>query len=273
MRRILSQIDAFGVQSAEFAQRFIDVGAPAPKVNVTGSIKYDGVETDRHNAATTALRKMIGIQPRDLVWIAGSTSDPEERIVLDAYAQLHKKHPALRLILVPRHKERFDEVAAAIKGRGHSLRRRSEMTNATGCANGVVLVDTIGELSAVWGLADIAFVGGTFAPRGGQNMIEPAGYGAAVVLGPGVWNFQETVNHLLACGGTVQVSTADELMGVLDRLAADANERQKYGNAARRFVVTQHGATDRTIRILEDLIPIPDTLSVGVPSRVESRAA
>jgi 3-deoxy-D-manno-octulosonic-acid transferase len=259
MRSILAKIDAFAIQTDEFAQRFIDVGAPLGRVSVTGSIKYDGVETDRNNRETLKLRNLFGLRPGELVWVAGSTSDPEEQMVLDAYAQLRADHPSVRLILVPRHKERFDEVAKLIVDRGYALLRRSQMQSEQSKINNqkskILLIDTLGELSAVWGLADIAFVGGTFAPRGGQNMIEPAGYGAAVVVGPGVWNFQDTVNHLLACGGAAQVATQQEFEKVLGTLAASGQQRRNLGDAAQSFVRSQHGATNRTIDLLDRLLP------------------
>ncbi len=264
MRHLLAKIDTFAVQTDEYAQRFVEIGAPQGNVVVTGSVKYDGVETDRNNPATTKLREIFGIRPDELVWVAGSTSEPEEEIVLDAFEQLRAEHSALRLILVPRHKERFDEVAALIEKRGHELIRRSQLPVATrrseisNLKSQVILVDTLGELSAVWGLADIAFVGGSFAPRGGQNMIEPAGYGAAVTFGPGVWNFQDTVDHLLACGGAIQVATAEELEQQTDCLIRDRERRSTLGDAARRFVLSQHGATARTIQILDRLLPQAD---------------
>jgi 3-deoxy-D-manno-octulosonic-acid transferase len=256
MRHVLPQIDAFAVQTDEYAQRFIAVGAPPTHVTVTGSVKYDGVETDRNNAATTWLRSLFGLRADEIVWVAGSTTAPEEQIVLDTYDQLLQRYPTLRLIVVPRQKDQFDKVAELIQSRGHRLLRRSELSEVMNATDGVILVDTIGELSAVWGLADLAFVGGTFAPRGGQNMIEPAGYGAAIVLGPGVWNFQDTVNQLLACNGAVQVATNDELTRALDRLIAVSGERYCLGEAARRFVQSQHGATERTVYILDQFLPV-----------------
>jgi 3-deoxy-D-manno-octulosonic-acid transferase len=119
----------------------------------------------------------------------------------------------------------------------------------------VILVDTLGELSAIWGLADVAFVGGSLdGQRGGQNMIEPAAYGAAVVFGPHVWNFCDTVDRLLAAKAAMQVRDADELEAVVRRLLSDADERRRLGTAARQLVLEQQGATARTIEVLENVI-------------------
>jgi 3-deoxy-D-manno-octulosonic-acid transferase len=119
----------------------------------------------------------------------------------------------------------------------------------------VILVDTIGELGALWGLADVAFVGGSMdGRRGGQNMIEPAAYGAAVVFGPHVWNFRRDAEGLVQAGGAVQVKDAAELDAVVRRLLVDGAERQRMGEAARRLVVQQQGATERTLDCMDDLL-------------------
>ena len=123
----------------------------------------------------------------------------------------------------------------------------------------VILLDTFGELSAAWGLADIAFVGGSLdGKRGGQNMIEPAAYGAAVVFGPHVWNFADPAGRLLAAGGACQAANGKELAEIVLRLLADAGEREAVGRLARAFVLSQQGATKRTLDRLERLLPVMD---------------
>ncbi len=262
MRRVFRWIDVLAVQTDAYAERFVRIGAPRDRVVVTGSVKYDGIETERANPRTRALAALFALEPDQVVWVAGSTSEPEEEIVLDAYRRLLPSHPRLRLVLVPRHKERFAAVARLITERHFALVRRSELPRrpAPGAARAeldlpVILVDTLGELSAVWGLADIAFVGGSFAPRGGQNMIEPAGYGAAVLFGPGVWNFQDTVDQLRARGGAVQLATPPELLGRMQELLSDREQRTRLGAAARGFVREQHGAAAKTVELLEQRMP------------------
>src|SRR5262249_6486175 len=149
---------------------------------------YDGVTSDRANPRTQELRRLLGMRDDDLIWIAGSTQAPEEAIVLDIFRRAHADHSNLHLFLVPRQRERFDEVAALLQRSGIPFRRRSDIHDPPGHlvtrspCHPVILVDTIGELGALWGLADVAFVGGSLdGRRGGQNMIEPAAYGAAVV--------------------------------------------------------------------------------------------
>jgi 3-deoxy-D-manno-octulosonic-acid transferase len=159
---------------------------------------------------------------------------------------------------VPRQKERFEEVAALLQRSGIPFVRRSMTTAPLAESVRVVLVDTIGELGALWGLADLAFVGGSLdGKRGGQNMIEPAAYGAAVVFGTHVWNFRDTADRLTAAGGAIQVHDAAQLHEVACRLLADPHERRRLGTAAQQFVQQQHGATERTLRLLDHLLHGP----------------
>jgi 3-deoxy-D-manno-octulosonic-acid transferase len=139
------------------------------------------------------------------VFLAGSTQDPEEQYALDIFKQLAPAHPGLRLILVPRHPQRFDEVAALLDASGAQWMRRSHLYAHSGQQWRILLVDTIGELGAWWGTAAVGFVGGSFGSRGGQNMLEPAAYGVATCFGPNTWNFRDIVAALTtANGGSTQ---------------------------------------------------------------------
>src|SRR5262249_16009184 len=189
------------------------------------------------------------------IWIAGSTQAPEEQIVLDIYRRMAETHPTLRLFVVPRQKDRFDEVAALLRNSALPFVRRSQIHEPIIDPKAIVLVDTIGELRFSWGVADIAFVGGSLdGKRGGQNMIEPAAYGAAVVFGPHVWNFRDTAERLLQADAAVQVETPAHLDDVVNRLILDATDRQRLGAAARKLVLSQQGATERTIDCMDRLL-------------------
>ena len=169
--------------------------------------------------------------------------------------RLKQDHPNLRLLLVPRQKDRFDEVAGLLKQKGETFLRRSTLAEPPADRSAVVLVDTIGELGALWGLADVAFVGGSLdGRRGGQNMIEPAAYGAAVVFGPHVWNFADTAAGLVLAGAALQVPDARGLETAMARLLADEGERRRLGMAARQFVLLQRGAAERTMKMLDCVI-------------------
>ena len=250
-RWLMSRFDLIAAQTEEYAANFRALGAEPRAVHVTGSVKFDGSKGDRLNPQTTALRQLFGITEGDLVWVAGSTQAPEEEIVLRCYHRLRSEFPRLRLFLVPRQKDRFAEVAQLLEMSREPFVRRSTLPACDFAPNAVVLVDTIGELGALWGLADIAFVGGSLdGRRGGQNMIEPAAYGAAVLFGPHVWNFRDAAARLVSCGGAIKATDATQLASAVRALLADPGQRRTMGTAARAYVVEQQGATERTLDLL-----------------------
>jgi 3-deoxy-D-manno-octulosonic-acid transferase len=252
---LLRRVDLFAVQTEEFARCYCALGAVPERVQVTGSVKYDGIAFDRRNSRTQELRRLLAVNDSDLIWIAGSTQAPEEEIALKVFGRLKLKHPDLRLLLVPRQKERFDEVAALLQRSGHRFLRRSNLSAQGADRFAVILVDTIGELGALWGLADVAFVGGSLdGRRGGQNMIEPAGYGVAVVFGPHVWNFRDTGAALVEAGAAIQIPDADALELAVERVLRDPQERRRLGSAAQDFVRSRQGATERTLKYLDQLL-------------------
>jgi 3-deoxy-D-manno-octulosonic-acid transferase len=260
VRPLFRRLRLCAVQTQEFADHFVALGADPETVAVTGNVKYDGVLTDRNNPKTNELRRLLSVGTNDLVWIAGSTQAPEEAIVLDIFRRLRPEYPNLRLFLVPRQRERFDEVAELLRRSGEPFVRRSaiklpgHLVTLSPC-HPVILVDTIGELGALWGLADVAFVGGSLdGKRGGQNMIEPAAYGAAVVFGPHVWNFRDTAERLVEAKAALQVPGATELERAVRSLLSDARRREAMGTAGRQFVLQQRGATERTVELLGLLI-------------------
>ncbi len=198
-----------------------------------------------------------------LVLLAGSTHAPEEAIVLGVFAKLRERFPHLRLLLVPRHPDRFEEVARLVEASGLPFARRSQITAPPATMPPIVLLDTVGELGAAWGLADVGFTGGSLdGARGGQSMIEPAGYGVPCVFGPHVWNFKDAAKRLVEVGGAVMVKDATELEAELARLLSDTELRERMGAAARELVRRQQGATARTLDVIDSLIP-PTALSVA----------
>ncbi len=257
-------IDVVAAQDADYARRFVELGVPRDRVSVTGSVKYDGLESDRNNARTRELRKELGLSHSDLVFVAGSTMEGEEAAALEAYRAARLQHPRLRLILVPRHRERFESVAEWLLSSGELVLRRTRLAEGSlGAVSPrgsfpVILIDTIGELAAVWGLADVAFVGGSLVPgRGGQNMMEPAAYGASVMFGPYTANFRETVAQLLARNAARRVADARELTLRLQEDLDDPKAAAARGAAGRTFVLAQHGASGRTLAELDRLVDSP----------------
>lgn len=255
---VLRQIDLIAAQNDESATRFRALGAPADRIVVTGSLKYDGAQTDRHNPRTQSLCQLAAISEGDIVFLAGSTQEPEEQYALDIFRHLSPQHFPLRLILVPRHPERFDAVAKLLDASGIPWQRRSTLGRQPAARPGVtprvLLVDTVGELGAWWGTAQIAFVGGSFGDRGGQNMIEPAAYGAAVSYGPNTRNFRDIVAALEAAEAAVTVHTANELETFVARCLIDPPYAASLGARAQRLVRSQLGATARTVALIDSLL-------------------
>ena len=253
--RLWRRIDLLAVQTKEYADAFAAAGVPAERIRVTGSVKYDGVQAERGNEPVRQMRRLLDVRPQDRVWVCGSTQAPEEALALSIFQRLKEEIDGLRLVLVPRQRARFDEVAALLRRSGVSYVRRSSLDGPVNDRDAVVLVDTIGELGAMWGLAEVAFVGGSLdGRRGGQNMIEPAACGAAVVFGPHVWNFCDAAARLVQAGGAVQVAGAAELEATIRTLFLDDNRRQRMGTAARQFVLAQQGATARTLAALDNVL-------------------
>jgi 3-deoxy-D-manno-octulosonic-acid transferase len=276
LRPVVDRLDLVAAQDATYAERFRAIGVPDDRIDVTGSMKFDGAQTDRDNAKTRELAAVAGFGPADVVFLAGSTQEPEERIVLDVFRRLSAHYPRLRLIIVPRHPERFDEVARLIKRSGiKDYRRRSTIgggphadhsspnsrrstiggdNSGASVAARCLLVDTVGELGAWWGTARIAFVGGSLGSRGGQNMIEPAAYGAAVSFGPNTRNFRDIVAALLRRDAAVVVDNAERLEEFVRRCLTEPDWADALGRRARELVVEQQGATRRTVDLLAGLV-------------------
>jgi 3-deoxy-D-manno-octulosonic-acid transferase len=259
LRGVFGRFAAVAAQTDEFRGQYELLGAR--RAVTTGNIKYDGVQTERANPKTRVIGELFGIWPGEIVWVAGSTQDPEERLCLDVYAKARKLHPRLRLILVPRHRERFDEVARLLDRSGIPFVRRSKLAAGYVPPSGaVILGDSMGELGAIWGLAHLAYVGGSLdGKRGGQNMIEAAAYGAAVLFGPHTWNFKDTVANLLSRAAAVEVADGPALEAEVLRLLGDPERREQLGEAAQRFVLSQQGATARTLDVLAELLPTSRT--------------
>jgi len=266
---LLNQVDRIAAQSDQYAQRFIALGAQPTRVTTTGSIKFDGVRFDRSNPATRRLAELAGLAADDVVVLAGSTGEPEEALAIAAFQQLRPRHPQLKLIIVPRHPERFDVVARLLADSGIAFARRSELDAAKGKGSslpGALLVDTVGELGAWWGTADIAYVGGSLNRRGGQNMIEPAAYGAAVCFGPNTRNFRDIVALLLNAEAAVVVRDGDELTQFVQRCLTDVEYRRNLAQRGQTLVRQQQGATGRTVDLLAEIIEPNDAKHRQAPN-------
>ncbi|MGO9107642.1 MAG: 3-deoxy-D-manno-octulosonic acid transferase [Thermoguttaceae bacterium] len=280
--RLLGSIDCIAVQDGTYAERFRALGARPETVQVTGSMKYDGAQTDRDNAATRRLATLAGLAANDMVFLAGSTQEPEESLALQVFQHLSGDWPQLRLIIVPRHPERFDCVARMLDASGVAWQRRTLLgagSREQGAGNKgsgpllaapcpqfpprVLLVDVVGELGDWWGTAHVAFVGGSLGNRGGQNMIEPAAYGAAVSFGPNTRNFRDIVAALLERDAAVVVADGKQLLAFVRNCLANPAEAAARGQRAASLVLQQLGATERTFQLLLPLAVGPQPAANG----------
>lgn len=261
------RLDWIGCQDATYADRFIACGANPAAITITGSIKFDDAPSSRDTPEVHRIARWTGTDPWQQVLVAGSTHSGEEAAALETYRQLSVEHRELRLVIVPRHKERFDEVARLIQAAGYHVRRRSEKHSPVDhwLADTVVLVDTVGELAHWWGISRIAFVGGGFGDRGGQNMLEPAGYGSAVCFGPNTCNFEDIARRLIAADAAVRLTDTRDLTRFAARCLDNPPAADSLGRRAREVVTAHRGATAKTIHQLTRLISREHEQQMGKP--------
>jgi len=253
--RVLSEVDLFLAQTADDAQRLSEIGAPTERVRVSGNLKFD-VRPNAQPALITGLRAAIGKDSP--VIVCGSTAEGEEEPLLSALRAVQQQFPAAVMILAPRHPERFEKVASLISSEGFALQRRSLWSPPQPIRSGIFLLDSVGELAAVYELADIAFVGGSLVPTGGHNILEPAQYGAAILVGPHTFNFREIVSIFeqgnAEQGGAVKTVTAETLSSQFLSLLNHPDERQRMGRMAKDLFAKHAGATRRTLDALAPLL-------------------
>lgn len=251
LRRMLVQVDLFLAQTAEDSARLQSIGAEAGRVQVTGNLKFD-VSVPTPPPIVESLRRSLAAEGAGPVLVCGSTVEDEEPPLLKAFENLRVGHPRAVMILAPRHPERFDDVAILVQQLGIPSFRRSQWQGEA-LAGAVLLVDTIGELAALYALADVAFVGGSLVPRGGHNIIEPAQHGVAIVTGSHMENFRDIV-ALFQSRDAVRIVSLSELPLMLMQLLADDSERRALGQRAEQTMRSQAGATQRTMAALKTLM-------------------
>jgi 3-deoxy-D-manno-octulosonic-acid transferase len=251
LRKMLAHIDLFLAQTPEDGARLQSIGAEAQRVQVTGNLKFD-MSLPSSPPIVESLRRSLAAEGAGPVLVCGSTVEGEEPLLLKAFENLRVAHPRAVMILAPRHPERFDPVAILVRQLGIPSFRRSQWQGEA-LAGGVLLVDTIGELAALYALADVAFVGGSLVPRGGHNIIEPAQHGVAIVTGNHTENFRDIV-ALFQSRDAVRIVGMAELPLTLMHLVANDTERRALGRRAEETVRSQMGATSRTLEALKTLI-------------------
>ena len=240
LRRVFEDYTIIGMQSEIDRRRIEAIGADPQKVTVFGNLKYDVVASGKplDPALSTFLNNW------NQVWIAASTMPGEEESVLDAFTELRKKHSGLKLIIAPRHADRFDAVEEMVKRRGQQCVRRMRLDGA----GNVLLLDTIGELAAVFQYATVVFVGGSLVPTGGHNILEPARHRKPIVFGPHMENFRDMARLFLESGAAIQIRNAPELVPAIRELLSNSQRASELGRNALAIVLENSGATDRVLR-------------------------
>ncbi|MBI2678210.1 MAG: 3-deoxy-D-manno-octulosonic acid transferase [Candidatus Koribacter versatilis] len=267
IRPVLQNVDLFLAQTEEDAGRLRAIGAPQGRVHVGGNLKYDVRAPEA--PGIEALRRAVKELPREHVIVAGSTVEGEEELVLEAFREVRARHPRALLVLAPRHPERFPRVTTLLEQSDLPWIRRSDRPQRLG--GGVLLLDSIGELAAVYAIAAIAFVGGSLAPRGGHNILEPAQHGAAVLTGPHNENFRDLVADFERAEA-VRIVSAEALGATILALIADSAAREALGRNAKAAFAAKSGATERTREALRALLRPQPGVADESDATAEARA-
>ncbi|MCU0726496.1 MAG: 3-deoxy-D-manno-octulosonic acid transferase, partial [Planctomycetes bacterium] len=247
----MDRILLYCVQTKTYGDRFLELGVRPDRVHVTGTMKFDNINTEGVESLRRKVATDLRLDPGDRVLMCGSTHPGEEEILHGIFMDLAREYPAFRLVVVPRHPERLADVEARLRKRGAPVVRKTNLVGMERVeGRPVILVDTMGELARMYAVAELVFVGGSLIPHGGQNMIEPAGLGRAVLFGPHTQNFQESVDILLDAGAAVRVRDAEDLRAAILHLAGNPGEAARMGDRARRAVIAQKAASRRIMELV-----------------------
>jgi 3-deoxy-D-manno-octulosonic-acid transferase len=258
-RTFFGKLDMVLAQTQEYAERFRALGSPAERVLVTSSLKYDTAQVADRVPGADALAEQLALGGAPL-WVAGGTGNDEEKLVLDVYRALVQENgfKGLRLAVVPRKPERFDEVAGVIEQMGFPLVRYSRLkdgaTHATPDDQAVILGDTMGDLRKFYSLATVIFVGRSLVPMGGSDMMEAAALGKCTLFGPHTFNFRQTVEALLAGQGALQVMDRDDLLKAMKQCLSEPDYADRIARAGQAVIRENQGATARTMEVLRKLL-------------------
>jgi 3-deoxy-D-manno-octulosonic-acid transferase len=252
VKKMFGKISLTLAQTEQYAERFKELGCPDEKVIVTGSLKYDTAQITDKVQGSDAIAEQLNIGSERL-WVIGATGNDEEKILLDVYQKIKQdaQFADLRLVIVPRKPERFDEVAQLIERRGLPLIRYSRIKNNTAPLptdnQAIIMGDTMGDLRKFYSLAAIIFVGRSLVPMGGSDMVEAAALGKCTVFGPHAFNFKQTVDALLANSGAIMVKDPEELLQTMQQCLSDSDFAQSVANNGREVIRKNQGATKNTI--------------------------
>jgi 3-deoxy-D-manno-octulosonic-acid transferase len=263
----MRNVDMFLAQSEEDAQRLVQIGAPAERVQVGGNLKFE-VKPAPDSEFVDEFAAVLDRDEIGPVLVAGSTLDGEEPILLGCFRQVLAEFPHGMMVIAPRHPERFASVAALLEGSGLPWQRRSEWNGQSAIAGRVLLLDTIGELASLYEFSDVAFVGGSLVPKGGHNVLEAAQSGGTILVGPHTENFRDIV-AIFQRSDALRVVTPESLAAIVLHLLQNDAERDGLGQRALGLMQAQQGATERTV---EALISLVAPASVNAAESVERQA-
>jgi 3-deoxy-D-manno-octulosonic-acid transferase len=253
--RVLKNIDLFCMQTEEDRRRMIAIGAQPERVMVTGNLKFDSNRLSSPADDTEKLARLLGLLDGKPLLIAGSTGRGEEEIVLRAFVRVKKKHPEAKLLLAPRHPERFDQVEELVKNFSLPYIRRSRIEEKEKSdRSSTIILDTIGELASLYRYGRAVFVGGSLIPKGGHNILEPASCAKPVIFGHHMDNFRAVASMALASGGAIEVKNEEELSQAFLLLIEDDDRCRLMGEASREMVRRNRGTVERTIAAIARLL-------------------
>jgi 3-deoxy-D-manno-octulosonic-acid transferase len=273
IRGVLDNLSIALMQSEQDAGRIRELGMPHDRVLMPGNLKFDSAEGSIDDNTTEDLRRRFGFDRTKFLIVAASTHAPEEQVVIDAFKVLKNSQASFptRLLIAPRHPARFSEVASLLQSSGLSWSRRSAPSQPEDGHCEAILLDTIGELRAVYPLADVAFVGGSIAPHGGHNILEPSAQGVCVITGAYMHNFAAITKAMLQANAIIQLpkisgsAAGAELAHALNSLLSDNSLRKNIGERALVVCDRNRGATDRTLQIIAGLLEKQNPAKASIP--------
>jgi 3-deoxy-D-manno-octulosonic-acid transferase len=272
MRKVLGDLSFALMQSDEDAQRISKLGLADTRISSIGNMKFDSAPLPATNDNGTAeLRRRYGFHPDQPVIVAASTHSPEETVAIESFKIIRENNKRARLIIAPRHPERFAEVARLLDDSGFEWSRQSAPPSPGDTTSAIILLDSIGELRTTFQFADIAFVGGSLIPHGGQNVLEPAAQGVCVITGAHTHNFAAITRALLGKDALIQLpalSVADApaaLAHAINELLRDDSRRKAIGQRAQNVCAENRGATRQTVEMIVGLLEPASAVSQALP--------
>ncbi len=261
MKNVLESVKLFSMQTEDDAKRAIALGADKRNARVSGNIKYDNEFKEIEEEKVKEIKNTLGVNNSDRIFIAGSTHPGEEEIIIRLYSHILKNHADFRLVIAPRHIDRVGEVEEIVKKMGLDTVRKTAISKGSHRSpvtshqlKPVIILDTIGELSFMYSIADIVFVGGSLIPHGGQNILEPAFYKKPVIFGKYMMNFQEIAKEMILSGGGIQVNNEEDLIREVGGLLNHKKKMIEIGEKGYQVIMKNRGALQKNLELIKDII-------------------